>query len=458
MNKFISVVFVSATIAAFAATSLADVKVKSRQTVGGQGFETTTYIKGKRQRSETMGGMVNIMQCDLKRSLQLNGNSQTYTVTPFAPVTTVATTTKTSGSTTDKDGVVQTGGRVTTTVTTRDTGERKQMFGYTARHLIITIETVSSPDACDKSNTKMQTDGWYIDAAFALDCDNGMGGYGASYGRKTGCQDKFEVKTIGTAKRGFAVYEKMTMFDETGSESYSMINEVVEFSQAVLDAALFDVPVGFREVGDSAQLFSSPNSRSTDVFTNSVGPTAKISPSVPALGPKKPGVVRIGLAGIKTGSVADGVSASELALAIRNTLMQQVKGPSVEVVELTAKSDTAIAGEARSKECDFVVLITVSHKKGDGGFGMFKSVLGGIAPAVGVTGTGGYVVAGSAAGVAAQIKSKDEIGLDARLNKVDGTIVFERSFKAKAKSNGDDIITEVTSQAARSVVDFVRAK
>ena len=60
---------------------------------------------------------------------------------------------------------------MTTTITVKDTGERKQMFGFTAKHLIITMETASSPDACAKNNTKMQTDGWYIDAEFALDCN-----------------------------------------------------------------------------------------------------------------------------------------------------------------------------------------------------------------------------------------------------------------------------------------------
>jgi hypothetical protein len=58
------------------------------------------------------------------------------------------------------------------TYTTKDTGERKQMFGYTARHLIMTMESESSPDACSVTKSKMQFDGWYIDAAFALDCEN----------------------------------------------------------------------------------------------------------------------------------------------------------------------------------------------------------------------------------------------------------------------------------------------
>src|SRR5688572_33061042 len=73
--------------AMFATAAYADVKVKSKQTVAGQSHESTRYIKGKRQRTESFGGMVNITQCDLKRGVQINSDSQTYMVTPCAPTT-----------------------------------------------------------------------------------------------------------------------------------------------------------------------------------------------------------------------------------------------------------------------------------------------------------------------------------------------------------------------------------
>src|SRR5687768_10924001 len=65
-------------------TAMADVKVKTKQTTGGQVSENTSYIKGKRQRTEMMNGMiVSITQCDLGRDLQLNAQSKTYLVNPF---------------------------------------------------------------------------------------------------------------------------------------------------------------------------------------------------------------------------------------------------------------------------------------------------------------------------------------------------------------------------------------
>lgn len=465
MKRILLGISILAMTALSAASAFADVKVKSKQTVGGQSYESTTYIKGKRQRSESFGGMVNIIQCDLKRNLQINQNSQTYMITPFAATT--QTVTKPGTSSVDKSGVVQTGGRVTTTVTTKDTGERKQMFGYTARHLIITIETISSPDACSKTDSKMQTDGWYIDAAFALDCDYGVDGYGGGNNKKSGCQDKYDVKTIGTAKRGFAVYEETTMFDASGREMTTMVNEVVELSQATLEVSLFDIPAGYREVNDASEMYAMPTTRERKPAadeTSGIGITANVraanavAAAAEPLGPKKAGVIRIGIANVRTGAVGEGISAADLSAAIRNSLMQYLKIPKVEVVALEARLDSAVESEAQSKECDFVAYLTASHKKGGGGFGMFKSlapVISSVIPAAGAAGAGGYIAGQAvvtAATVSAQVKNKDEITLGVKLNKTGGTATLDRTLKSKAKSNGDDIISQIVEQAAQAIV------
>jgi len=476
MKNFITTFFAIAITAAFAAAAFADVKVRSKQTVGGQSYENTTFIKGKRQRIESIGGMVNITQCDLKRGVQINSGSQTYLVTPFA-ATTTHTSSKSGTAVTDKNGVVQTGGRITTTITTKDTGERKQMFGYTARRLIITMETISSADSCNKADSKMQTDGWYVDAAFALDCDQGMGGLGANYGKQAGCRDRYEMKTIGSIRRGFPIYERTTLFDASGRESFTMINEVVEFSQATLDAALFDVPSGYREISDQSQLYgassamtdstgfqakSAPDSESG---LNSSIKTAPRSAAAETVGPKKAGVLRIGVPYVKSGPVGEGISSTDLAAAVRNTLMQKLNGQTIEVIALLSKVPSAISAEAESKECDFVANLTISHKKG-GGFGMFKAlapVLGGVLPAAGSTvGTGGYI-AGSvmqstltSSSVSSQMKNKDELTLDLKLDRGESASVLEKALKAKSRSNGEDIIANVVDQAIQNILAAIQ--
>jgi len=468
-------------------TAFADVKIKSKQTMSGQSYENTTYIKGKRQRTETMSGMmINLNQCDLQRGIQINPQTKTYIINEYQQSTPAEPGRPAAAA--KNDGVVRAGGTVTTTITVKDTGERKQMFGFTAKHLIITMETASSPDACTVTNTKMQMDGWYIDAEFALDCTwNNPGGYSAK-GSKPTCQDKYQTKQIGTGKRGYPVYEKMTMFDESGKETMTMVSEVVELSKATLDAGLFDVPADYRQVSDAAQMYSSASSSSSMSSSSSsmgmrTGSTSSSSSGISgslsrisqasssdssssSVGAKKQGTVRIGLATVKTGAVGDGVNAADLSAAIQSTLMQYLKVPDVEVVTLDARLSSAIESEAKQKECDYVLYINASHKKGGGGgFGMFSSV---IAPAIGRTGighTGSTIgnVAGqvatqtivSAGNASANIKSKDELTLDVKLQQIGGAAALAKQFKKKASSNGEDIISPVIEQAATAIVDTV---
>lgn len=484
MRKNIYTVVILSIALILAQSALADVKVKTRQTASGQSYENTTYIKGKRSRTESMNGaMINLTQCDLRRGVQINPAARTYMINEFVQATQGATTTRDQRST---SGVVQTGGKITTTITTKDTGERKQMFGYTARHLIITMETVSSPDACSPNNTKMQTDGWYIDAEFALDCDYGFqSAAGNPYATK-GCQDKYEMKQISTAKRGYPVYERMSMFDPSGKEMYSMTNEVVEVSKATLEAALFEVPQDYRQVSDASQLYAAAryNDLSTSNGTSRTGTSAsgpnqsesplaqgirnaaqKTASEAPTLAPKKQGTIRIGLSGVKTGAVGDGIAAADLATAVRNSLSQHLKTSNIETVTLNATSPTAVDAEANQKDCDYVIYANVSHKKGGGGFGGFGSALGSAIGRVGIGQTGSTAgnIAGqiatqtivSATSLSANVKSKDELTLDIRLQRPSGDAVVAKQFKTKAKSNGDDIISSTVEQAVQAIVSAI---
>ncbi len=468
----------------FSSSAFADVKVKARQTMSGQTYENTTYIKGKRQRTEqNMGAMqmINLTQCDLKRGVQMNPAAKTYIIDLFEQSRSAI---QNPQSKTGNDGVVRAGGTITMTVTYKDTGETRKMFGYNARHIITMMESVSSPDACAPNNTKMEIDGWYIDATFALDCQNDIYNSGYNAYQKQGCQDKFQTKTIGNAKRGYPVYEKMTMFDESGKETTSMITEVVELSQATLDQALFEVPEDYREVNDMSQMYaatsmtissSSMNNNSmTTSGTTTSGTISAIqnqtnSKTSPEIGAKQPGVVRIGLANIKVGAVGDGITSADLAAAVQNTLGEYLKGTKIELVPLSAKLSSAIEDEAKQKECDYVLYANVSHKKGGGGFGgMFGQA---IAQGIGRTGigqTGSTVgnVAGqiatqtivSAGAMSANVKSKDEITLDVKMNQPgNSAVVLTKQAKAKAKLNGEDIITPVVEQIAQAIFNSVGA-
>ena len=290
------------------------------------------------------------------------------------------------------------------------------------------------------------------------------------------------MKANGTAKRGYPVYEKMTMFDGNGKETMSYVNEVVELSKATLEASLFDIPQDYKEVSDASQMYASTGTTSAGAGTSTSSTSSmKLPNSVPTsssvvsnaantstssaepLGAKKPGTIRIGIAAVKTGAVGEGITAADLSSAVQNTLTSYLKMPNVEVIPLEARLASALQSEAQEKECDFVINTTVSHKKGGGGgFGsMFGSALGSAVGSVGIGHTGSAVgnVVGqvathaivSAATVSSQMKAKDEITLDMKLNNAAGESAFAKVYKAKAKSNGEDIISGVVEQAATAI-------
>ncbi|HKP82338.1 MAG TPA: hypothetical protein VJT69_09975 [Pyrinomonadaceae bacterium] len=440
----------------------ADTKIKSRQTSGGQTYENTSYIKGKRQRSETSGGqMIVIQQCDLRRNIQIMPAAKMYMIQPYDEP--AAGTAPSSSSTTTQPSAVKKGGVVTSIVTTKDTGERKQMFGYTARHIITTMEMKSSPDACSTVDTRMQIDGWYIDAAFALDCDSNRAYTAYKPKAGGGCQDRYETKQIGTARKGYPVWEKTTMFGPNGAESFSSTNEVVEFSQATLDQSLFELPEGYRQVEDfssafSAAAMSAPDSSNTSTSPSVATTTPTTQPNTTAnqLGPKRAGVIRLGVTAVKTSNVTEGMNAAELATAVKNTLLQNLKSGNVEVVPIDA-TGAAIQTEAQQKECDYVVYTNVSIKKGGGGFGsVFGSTAAKIGAGIVYPSSTAAVVAVNTATVAQNIKAKDELSMDIRLERPGSTTPsFAQQYKGKAKSAGEDIITPLVQQASTAIVSSV---
>ena len=62
----------------------------------------------------------------------------------------------------------------------------------------------------------------------------------------------------------------------------------------------------------------------------------------------------------------------------------------------------------------------------------------------------------SATSVAGNVKSKDELTLDLKLSStVDNSSPLAKQFKAKAKSDGDDIISQIIEQIATALVETV---
>src|SRR5258705_12941449 len=132
-----------------AAAARNDLKLTYRTTTSGQSMENTTMLKGSRERSEMKLGygrdIINLTQCDLKRTIQISDSAKKYVITPME---TADATPNTGGAGGGMSGPSRRGGVITYTTSAVDTGERREMFGFQARHIKTTMAIESSPDAC----------------------------------------------------------------------------------------------------------------------------------------------------------------------------------------------------------------------------------------------------------------------------------------------------------------------
>jgi hypothetical protein len=483
-RKWLTLFLAVAALLCAAATASADIKIKSRMSTQGQGYESTTYIKKSRQRTEQdLAGMsmANILQCDLSRSIQLNDRARTYLITPFgdSSSTTAAPPSSrgliTSKPDATKSGATRKGGVVTMTYTVTDTGERKQMFGLTARHLKTVMTMESSPDACAQVKTKMEMDGWYVDLDYGLECEWTRGGGAGMAAGRPDCLDEYRQKTVGKARLGYALLQTTTMFDDSGREISKITTEVIELTTTALDPALFDIPAGYTEAKNAQEFYagavtssmpstrrsneeSATGERVTGGASASTTAAAVAAGTVAAATPKKAGAIRIGIVLPRT-QMSDNISGAAAAEAVRNTFVGYLNGSSVEVVLLNARMAEQAMEEARQAQCDYVLSAGLTQKKGGG---LFGKVVGGVAGAAASSipygGSAGEVAARTTlyttASIATSIKAKDELTLDYKLQTVEGEpkTVATNTSKAKAKSDGEDVITPMIERASAAML------
>ena len=450
--------------------------VKIRQTMsagGGNRMETILYVKGQRMRNESAAsrGFTTILQCDLKRTLTINEATKTYLISPLDGTNTAtgdggASATTSSPATPNQP---QRGGVVNVTNTITDTGERKEMFGFTARRIKTSLETKASPDACATSQ-KVEIDGWYIDFQYSFDCPGQTQKYQPTpYRPQPGCKDEIRTKTIGSAKLGFPLLVTTTVYQPDGRTT-SMTQEVLELSREPLSATLFDLPEGYTLAKDMQQLYGMGTTTSMSASsrpTNSPSATTNESTNTTATttsatSPKKPGVLRIGLL-LPNVQMSAG-NAAQAAEALRNSFASYLKGPNIEVVTLAARLPSLAIEEARQSQCDYMLSASMNVKKGGSG-SMFGRAIGNIAGATAGQIPGGGSATTSAArsvaitgvyttaAIASSIKARDEVTLEYKLDQVETAKTSAGSKdKAKASADGEDVISPLVQKAAGDVV------
>lgn len=206
-----------------------------------------------------------ITRCDLGQSFELNLDASEYTAGPYPPKPLTPEQIKARGLQTplsyasDKPTL-----RIE--VMTTDTGERKEILGLTARHVITTRKQIPLEGSHSQPQESV-TDGWYfdskdIDLNQRLSCDRwlskGKPGHAYSWvtmGNATQPRERPEFVRIGEPETGFALHaiitstNTFTLPDGTQKQADSKFEtKVTEFEEGPLDPALFEIPPGFKQV------------------------------------------------------------------------------------------------------------------------------------------------------------------------------------------------------------------
>lgn len=244
--------------------SVNGLKIVTRQVTGGFTDTRTEYLAADRLRNEWRSQMRDrngppmatiILRGEHDRIFVLDMEAHEYTTYEGdSRGTTVGIKPKPT---------VDSGGTLQIWVENIDTGERKQMFGHIARHIVTREKRVAGPGACSKPS-ESETDGWYIDDALLPEWrqqkKNNLGVVVASEvaaGSNDKCfnrMDKIELHHSGV-ETGFPVKVTTTLRSEVtqadGTQhmlSSTWGSEVVELKEGPIELSLFEVPKDFRKV------------------------------------------------------------------------------------------------------------------------------------------------------------------------------------------------------------------
>lgn len=247
------------------------IKMTTRRSFAGHSSEQTLYLLEDRKRMEFRNHagrrkpdgseewvpgprLAAITRCDLGRTFELNLDAAAYVSAPY-PLKRLIPEVEARGRGTDQFQPRELTLRIE--IETVDTGERREFFGRTARHVITTRKQIALQGSRSEPQETV-TDGWYIDLDTRLRCERNLfsGKRGHAY-LVAGNQpaEKPEFVDIGEPETGFPVQlvsvstSTQTLRDGSRKERTSKHETlVIGLEVSPLDPRLFEIPPGFKHV------------------------------------------------------------------------------------------------------------------------------------------------------------------------------------------------------------------
>jgi hypothetical protein len=133
-------------------------------------------------------------------------------------------------------------------VESKDTGERRTLFGRTARHVIVEERRHTENPGGDALQFELRRDCWYMDAESLPPEKRGGAVAVLAAGN---ARPLVKVNRKGPIEKGLALWEKTTSIHtrpDGQREITEITSEVTELFEGQLDKALFSPPPGFQRV------------------------------------------------------------------------------------------------------------------------------------------------------------------------------------------------------------------
>lgn len=344
-------------------------KVRQVANMMGMKVESTISVKGSRKRTEGMGMMgigmnqVIIEQCDLKRTIKLNDNKKVYFIEPFEKaeqsVTTSESYDNSAASSTSSNSASRSasktkkssGGTITVWNIIQSGGPDKKMFGLNAKHLIATQKLIASPDACSmKDSLVIKTEGWYVELPqFICPIRFDIKKIPNFQNMQGECNDKIVLKNSGSGKMDFPLTQTTTIVggpQQDKNNTFQIGIETIDLSTEPLDDKLFDIPAGYREVKDEAELMDKINpadllKQMKNMGTQQEAQAVAIGTSV-SNEEKKSGVIRVGVIVPKSDQQLETGS-------LQNKIVNLFKADRIDAIAITDETD------ASKMKCDYIL-------------------------------------------------------------------------------------------------------
>lgn len=239
------------------------VKIVTRQVTGGFTDTRTEYLTADRLRNEWQTQMGDRQGPPMASIVQRGEHNRVFVLDMQAhEYMTYETDSRGTALGVNGRPVANSGGTLRILIENIDTGERKEIFGHVARHVITREKRIAGPGACARGS-ESETDGWYIDPAIMPEWRQqrkGATGVVVASVMSAGNDnclnrvDRIEVHRSGP-EPGFPVKITTTLKSELprGDGTQRPListwgSEVVELLEGPLDPALFEVPADYRQV------------------------------------------------------------------------------------------------------------------------------------------------------------------------------------------------------------------